>query len=539
MWRAWPGGSDPVRGRGAGRFQRLETGGGDFSNHWKLRAGAAPLHSAADMSIRFHNTLTRRTEDFVPMEPGKVRLYTCGPTVYNFAHIGNFRAYLFEDLLHRHLEFRGLDTTQIMNLTDVDDKTIKGAIAQKVPLKEFTKPFIDAFFADLRTLNVTPADRYPAATDHIPEMIAIIETLIAKGHAYQSDDRSVYYRIDSFPHYGCLAHIDRAGMRSGVRISTDEYEKDNVADFALWKAWDEKDGGIVWDSPWGRGRPGWHIECSAMSMKYLGESFDLHTGGVDNVFPHHDDEIAQSEAATGKKFVNYWLHCAHLVVDGKKMSKSAGNFFTLRDLLGKGWSGREIRYVLLATHYRMSLNFTFEGLAAARTALQRLDEFRARLYETSKLATQTSSSSSSSSSEKPGSRIEDEDEGRRTRTIPDWAAMGLAAFTAALDDDLNISGALAALFDLLRDGNRALDRKELAPGDAAAVLKLWNDLDRVLGFLQPPAADVPAEILALVEQRQQARKNKDWAASDKARDELAAMGWEVKDTPQGPKVKRK
>jgi len=257
------------------------------------------------MSIRFHNTLTRQTEEFRPMEPGRVRLYTCGPTVYNFAHIGNFRAYIFEDLLHRYLEFRGLDVTQIMNLTDVDDKTIKGAIAQKVPLKEFTKPFIEAFFADLKTLNITPADKYPAATDHIPEMIAIIGTLIAKGHAYQSDDKSVYYRIDSFPQYGCLAHIDREGMRSGVRISTDEYEKDNVADFALWKAWDEKDGDIVWDSPWGRGRPGWHIECSAMSMKYLGETFDIHTGGVDNVFPHHDDEIAQSEAATGRKFVNY------------------------------------------------------------------------------------------------------------------------------------------------------------------------------------------------------------------------------------------
>lgn len=465
------------------------------------------------MSIRFHNTLTRRLEEFVPMEAGKVRLYTCGPTVYNFAHIGNFRAYLFEDLLHRHLKFRGFEVTQIMNLTDVDDKTIKGAIAQKVPLKEFTRPFIEAFFADLKTLNVTPAARYPAATDHVPEMIAIIETLIAKGHAYQSEDKSVYYRIDSFPHYGCLAHLDREGMRSGVRIQSDEYEKDNVADFALWKAWDEKDGDIWWDSPWGRGRPGWHIECSAMSMKYLGESFDLHTGGVDNVFPHHDDEIAQSEAATGKKFVNYWLHCAHLGVEGKKMSKSLGNFFTLRDLLGKGWTGREIRYVLLATHYRMSLNFTFDGLAAARTALQRLDEFRARLEETAK--------------------------GTKADALPEWAAKGRDAFTAALDDDLNISGGLGALFDLLREGNRALDAKEVSPAAAAATLALWNDLDRVLGFLQPPAEEIPAEILALVEQRQQARKNKDWAASDKARDELAAKGWEVKDTPQGPKVKKR
>lgn len=477
------------------------------------------------------------------MEPGRVRLYTCGPTVYNFAHIGNFRAYLFEDLLHRYLEFRGLDCTQIMNLTDVDDKTIKGAIAQQVPLKEFTKPYIEAFFADLKTLNVTPADKYPAATDHIPEMIAIIETLMAKGHAYQSDDKSVYYRIDSFPHYGCLAHIDREGMRSGVRISTDEYEKDNVADFALWKAWDEKDGDIVWDSPWGRGRPGWHIECSAMSMKYLGETFDIHTGGVDNVFPHHDDEIAQSEAATGKKFVNYWLHCAHLVVDGKKMSKSAGNFFTLRDILAKGWTGREVRYVLLATHYRMSLNFTFEGLAAARTALQRLDEFRARLVETGSAGAPpavTGAPPGTPANDRIGGGADSERPGRaRSPAVPEWAAKGRDAFTAALGDDLNISGGLAALFDLLRDGNRALDAKEVTAEQAAAVLALWNELDRVLGFLQPPAADVPAEILALVEQRQQARKEKNWAASDRLRDELAAAGWEVKDTPQGPKVKQK
>lgn len=467
------------------------------------------------MSIRLFNTLTRQTETFHPVDPGRVRMYTCGPTVYNFAHVGNFRAYVFEDLLHRYLEFRGLDVVQIMNLTDVDDKTIKGAIAQKVPLKEFTKPFIDAFFADLKTLNVTPADRYPAATDHIPEMIAIIETLIAKGHAYQSDDKSVYYRIDSFPHYGCLAHIDREGMKAGARVAQDEYEKDNVADFALWKAWDEKDGDIVWDSPWGRGRPGWHIECSAMAMKYLGESFDIHTGGVDNIFPHHDDEIAQSEAATGKKFVNYWLHCAHLVVEGKKMSKSAGNYFTLRDILAKGWNGREIRYVLLATHYRQSLNFTFDSLAAARTALTRLDEFRARLVEMKG------------------------DAGFQPADLPAWAAAGRDAFTAALDDDLNISGGLAALFDLLRDGNRALDQREVTPAGAAAVLGLWDGLDRALGFLQQPVEEVPAEILQLVALRQQARAAKNWKESDRVRDEVAAAGWEIKDTPQGPKVKKK
>ncbi len=488
-----------------------------------LRRLRVPLHCAANMSIRFHNTLTRQTEDFVPMEPGRVRLYTCGPTVYNFAHIGNFRAYLFEDLLHRYLEFRGLNVTQIMNLPDVDDKTIKGAIAQKIPLKEFTKPFIEAFFADLKTLNITPADKYPAATDHIPEMISIIEKLIAKGHAYQSDDKSVYYRIDSFPHYGCLAHIDREGMRSGARVSQDEYEKDNVADFALWKAWDEKDGDIVWDSPWGRGRPGWHIECSAMAMKYLGESFDMHTGGVDNVFPHHDDEIAQSEAATGKKFVNVWLHCAHLVVDGKKMSKSAGNFFTLRDILGKGWTGRELRYVLLATHYRQSLNFTFEGLAAARTALQRLDEFRTRLAEISELAWGTPST--------PGPTANE---------APQWALNGRDQFIASLDDDLNISGGLAAIFDMVRDGNRALDETGITQPEARRALDLWLQLDRVLGLIPKKSLiEIPDEINRLVEQRQEARKNKDWKESDRLRDAIAALSWEIKDTPQGPKVKMK
>ncbi len=465
------------------------------------------------MSVHFFNTLTRRLEAFQPLEPGRVRFYSCGPTVYNYAHVGNYRAYVFEDLVHRYLEFRGLNVTQVMNLTDVDDKTIRGAIENKLALKDYTRPYIEAFFADLKALNITPADRYPAATDHIPEMITLIAQLLDKGHAYQSDDKSVYYRIESFPNYGCLACLDKSGMKAGARVAQDEYEKDNVADFALWKAWDEKDGDVWWDSPWGRGRPGWHIECSAMSMKYLGETFDLHSGGVDNIFPHHDDEIAQSEAATGKKFVNVWLHCAHLVVDGKKMSKKLGNFFTLRDLLEKGYSGREIRYLLLSTHYRQTLNFTLEGLQGARTALLRLDEFRERLVNAAG--------------------------GEAAGEMPAWAAQAREAFVAALDQDLNISEGLAALFELLRAGNKALDTKALAPAGAAAVLALWGELDRALGFLQPAEEAVDPEAMELARQRQAARAAKDWKESDRLRDEIARRGWMVQDTPQGPKLKKK
>ena len=465
------------------------------------------------MALRIQNTLSRSVEELQPAEPGHVRLYTCGPTVYNFAHIGNFRAYIFEDLLRRYLKFRGFRVTQVMNLTDVDDKTIRSSREQGLPLKQFTQKYIEAFFEDLATLRVERAEFYPAATDHVPEMIVLIQVLLDKGVAYQSDDRSIYFSIAKFPGYGKLAHLDMAGLRAGARVAQDEYEKESAADFALWKAWDEKDGDVVWDAPWGRGRPGWHIECSAMSMKYLGASFDLHTGGVDNIFPHHEDEIAQSEAATGQPFVKYWMHCAHLVVDGKKMSKSLGNFFTLRDLLAKGYSGREIRYELLATHYRQSLNFTFEALDAARAALKRLDEFTERLRDFAGVA-------------KPDA------------TVPVWAQKAVDAFTVALDDDLNISAALAALFDMITDGNRAMNEKILSPAGAATVGLLLERLDSVLGFIKPDAQAADTEALALLEQRQAARKAKNWPESDRIRDELKKRGWIIQDTAQGPKLKK-
>jgi cysteinyl-tRNA synthetase len=463
------------------------------------------------MALKFFNTLTRTVEDFEPLEDGHVRMYTCGPTVYNFAHIGNFRAYIFEDLLRRHLKFRGYHITQVMNLTDVDDKTIRGSREKGVSLREYTKPFANAFFEDLRVLGVEPVEYYPAATDHVQDMITLIHRLFEKGVAYQSDDGSVYFSIAKFPAYGKLAHLDMSGLKAGARVAQDEYEKENVADFALWKAWDEGDGDVYWESPWGRGRPGWHIECSAMSMRYLGESFDIHTGGMDNVFPHHEDEIAQSEAATGKPFARFWLHCAHLVVDGRKMSKSLGNFYTLRDVLARGYSGREIRYLLMATNYRQSLNFTFEGLDGARAALQRLDEFTRRLQD-------------KAVGEEPQTRL------------PSWAAEARDRFTACLDDDLNISGALGALFDMVHAGNKAFDGNKMEIEEVWGVLELLDEWHKVLGVLRPEEEAVDREALSILQLREQARKAKNWTEADRLREELAARGWAVKDTPQGPKL---
>jgi cysteinyl-tRNA synthetase len=466
--------------------------------------------------LKIFNTLTRRLEQFAPLDPGRVRLYTCGPTVYNMAHIGNFRAYLFEDLLRRQLEYRGFKVFQVMNLTDVDDKTIKGARQAGVTLAQFTQPFKDAFFEDLRTLNIEPAEKYPAATEHIPEMIALIEALFKAGVAYRAADGSVYFSIAKFPGYGKLAHLDLAGLQPGARVNQDEYQKDNLADFALWKAWCEEDGAVGWDSPWGRGRPGWHLECSAMSMKYLGPTFDLHTGGVDNIFPHHEDEIAQSEAATGQPFVKYWMHCAHLVVDGRKMSKSLGNFFTLRDLLQRGYAGREVRYALLSGQYRQVLNFSLAALDAARAALQRLDEFQDRL---AKLA----------GGPAPAGGAE---------TGADWINRSRLDFENAMDDDLNAPIAMAALFELVREGNKRLDARELSAAEAARVLTTLEDLDRVFGFLKSETARPDAEITRLAAERQAARQARNWAEADRLRRLLESRGWIVQDTPGGFQLKR-
>lgn len=465
------------------------------------------------MAFKIYNTMSRSKEELVPAAGKHVRMYTCGPTVYNYAHIGNFRAYMFEDLLRRYIKFCGFGVTQVQNLTDVDDKTIRSSIEQGMPLKEYTKTYIDAFFTDLAKLNIEPAEHYPAATDFIPEMISIIETLFEKGYAYQSDDGSVYYSIDKFEEYGKLARLDREGMQSGVRVDQDEYDKDNAADFALWKAYVPEDGDVVWDSPWGKGRPGWHIECSAMSMKLLGESFDIHTGGVDNIFPHHEDEIAQSEAATGKTYSKYWMHCGYLIVDGKKMSKSLGNFYTLREIMDMGYTGREVRYELLSSHYRQSLNFAFKSLDANRAALKRLDEFYVTLMEA--VGTETAAGE-----------------------LPEWAQQARAGFSKAMDDDMNISGAMAAVFDTVHAGNKAMADVPITGAQALAVSNLWKELDTVLGLLIPQEEEVSAEVSGLLEARAVARAEKNWGESDRIRDRLAELGWTVKDTPEGPKLRK-
>lgn len=467
------------------------------------------------VAVQVHNTLSRKLEAIVP-RPGEgqtLSLYTCGPTIYAHAHIGNFRAYVFEDLLQRHLQERGFTVRRVMNLTDVDDKTIRGAHTSGTALGDYTRPFKEAFFEDAKTLRLLPAEAYPAATDpeQIARMIAMIATLMERGHAYQAEDGSLYFRIASFPDYGKLAHVDLEGQRPGQRIASDEYEKEAVADFALWKAWVAEDGAVGWESPWGKGRPGWHIECSAMATGLLGETIDIHCGGVDNIFPHHEAEIAQCEcAAHGKApFVRYWMHCAHLMVEGSKMAKSAGNFFTLRDLLEKGWTGREVRYALISVHYRGALNFTMEGLAAARTSLARLDAWRERLTETAR---------SEPDAEAPDAETE--------------------GFFTALDDDLNISGALAVLFETLRESNRSMDEGRLTPPQARGLLAWLARVDGVLALQPDAVAAIPQEVEELLSDRAAARAAKEWKKSDELRDQIAALGWTVKDTKDGQRISK-
>ena len=461
------------------------------------------------MEISFFNTMDRKQEVFKPVTEGEAKMYTCGPTVYNYAHIGNFRAYMFEDLLRRALQYAGYKVKQVMNLTDVDDKTIRDSRKQGMKLNDFTAVYKKAFFDDLKTLGIQPAEVYPAATDHIAEMIELVSVLLEKGYAYQAEDKCIYFSIDKFPEYGKLAKIDRENQRAGVRISTDEYAKDSVANFALWKAWDENDGDVFWESPWGKGRPGWHIECSAMAMKYLGKTFDIHTGGIDNMFPHHEDEIAQSECANGCKYVNYWLHCAHLMVNGEKMSKSLGNFFTLRDLMDKGFKGREIRYVLLGAHYRKKLNFTFDAIKQAASSLAYFDELFIRLKEAN------------------GTACDD---------IDSVIAQYDAEFNTAICDDLNVSGCNAVIFKLGADCNKRMDAGQISAADAAKILDLFRKFDNIFGYLNVDDAkkvDIPQEIIDMAQRRADAKKNKDWAAADALRNEIQSAGYLIEDAPGG------
>jgi cysteinyl-tRNA synthetase len=471
------------------------------------------------MALKIFNTLSRSLEEFVPLDPAgrKVGMYCCGPTVYDYAHVGNWRTFVFGDLVRRYLSFRGYEVTHVMNVTDVEDKIIKGVRESGGSLREFTGKFESAFLEDLKTLNCQPPHQTPRATEHIPEIISLIEKLMARAVAYRAGDGSVYFSIEKYrqsgSQYGKLVKLNFEEMRTGERVKSDEYAKESVADFALWKARVPEDGAVFWPSPWGEGRPGWHIECSAMSMKLLGASFDLHLGGEDLAFPHHEDEIAQSEGAkvqeAGKPFVKYWMHGAHLMVEGKKMAKSLGNFFTLRDLLAKGYSGREIRFLLLQAHYRETFNFTFEGLDRARVSLLRIDECLGKLRELAASG---------------GAPV-------GTSQLPDQTAQ-------VLDQDLNISGAWGAVFQWVSEMNRQMAAGTLTSAGAGSELQGWERVDAILGVSAPKETEVPAEITALVEARQAARKAKDFKRSDAIRDELKAKGWIIDDTPKGPRPKR-
>ncbi|MCP4176701.1 MAG: cysteine--tRNA ligase [bacterium] len=466
------------------------------------------------MSIKFYNTLTRQKENFKSIKENVAKMYTCGPTVYNFAHIGNFRAYIFEDILRRTLEYFDYNVIQVMNLTDVDDKTIRDSQAANIPLNDYTKKYKDAFFEDLKNLNIETAEFYPAATDHIKEMIKLIEILVAKKIAYKSDDGSIYFSIAKFPAYGELAKIDMKNQRSVDRVNSDEYEKDSVADFALWKAWSEADGDVVWDSPWGKGRPGWHIECSAMSMKYLGKTFDLHTGGIDNMFPHHEDEIAQSESATGKKFVNYWMHCEYLIVNGDKMSKSLGNFFILKDLIKKGYSYKDIRWVLISAHYRKKLNFTFDGCKHAKETLRSFNILFDNLNSVIKA-------------------------GRDGVDLEQQISSYAEKFKNAIGDDLNISEALASVFSLMRDANKLISSGELGASGARKILDTYKNFNKILGVFEfEKHVEIPEDIKTLVEERKEARLSKDFAKSDEIRDKLKELGWLIEDTASGARISK-
>jgi cysteinyl-tRNA synthetase len=461
--------------------------------------------------IRLQDTLSGETRPLAPLEAGHVRIYSCGPTVYGPVHIGNFRSCLYADVLVRYLRYLGLRVTWVMNITDIDDKIIRGAAAAGIGIGELADTWLERFLADAAALRMTRPDVLPRATEHIDEMVTLIQALLDRGHAYRTDDGSYFFRIASWPAYGKLAHLDPDQMRVGERVEADEYGKDDVRDFALWKG--PKDGEPSWDTAIGPGRPGWHIECSAMSMRHLGESFDIHTGGVDLIFPHHEDEIAQSEAATGREFVRTWLHCAHLQMSGAKMAKSTGNIARVGDVLETGVDPRALRYALIAVHYRAPLNYTAESLAAAAAAIDRLDALLAAL------------------SAYREDRPDDE-------TLPETLVAARSAFDAALDDDLNVSAALAAVFDLVRELNRRIDARTISTADAATAIDWLRTTDTVLGVLPDEADDLAPELRTMLEDRVAARAARDWAASDRLRDELAAHGIAVEDTRDGQRWRR-
>lgn len=462
--------------------------------------------------MRLYNSLTHKAEEFVPLQPGLVTIYACGPTVYDFPHIGNLRTFLFGDVLCRALRHRGFEVREVMNLTDVDDKTIARSIREGVSLQEYTQRYADYFFEDLQTMRIEPACMYPRATDHIPQMLQLIQTLLDRGHAYVSEG-SVYFKIDSFPKYGKLSGLtaEQRGAEGVARLDADEYDRESAQDFVLWKAAREDEPS--WESPWGPGRPGWHIECSAMSMEYLGHTLDMHVGGVDLLFPHHENEIAQSEAATGQPFVRWWLHAEHLLVDGQKMSKSLGNFYTLRDLLTRGVHPMAIRHQLMTAHYRHQLNFTLEGLEQSTQALNRMWDFADRLAEL-----------------QPGAE--------RNDAVTAAVARAHVAFEHALHDDLNIPGVMASVFELMRETNTPLAEGRLDADNVREVQSFLSTADSILGFIAHEKLALDGEIEGLIEERNQARRDRNFARADEIRDELAAQGIVLEDGPQGTRWRR-
>lgn len=466
------------------------------------------------MALRFYNSLSQQLEPFTPQDGKTVRMYTCGPTVYHYAHIGNLRTFTFQDILRRWLRASGFALNNVMNITDVEDKIIRTAMAQGKTLREYTAQYEEAFLEDMATLRLERPERVVRATEHIDEMVDLIQKLGEKGFTYESDG-STYYRISKFPEYGKLSHNDFGGMIAGARVDVDEYEKDDARDFVLWKQ--KKEGEPSWDTPIGDGRPGWHIECSAMAMKYLGETLDIHAGGIDLQFPHHENEIAQSEAVTGKQFAKFWLHAEHLIVEGQKMSKSLGNFYTLRDLLELGYAPETVRFLLESVPYRNKLNFTMDGVKAAATAIERLRNFELRL-KTEKFA--------------PGGEAASEE-----RTA---AAVG--RFREAMDDDLNTAGALGVVFEFLRDTNSAMDGGKFLAGNVASAQGLLNLFDSVFDVMRPTtvAGGISDEAVeALIAERVAAKKARDFSRADAVRAELDAQGIVLEDTKDGPRWKRK
>ena len=466
--------------------------------------------------LKFQNTLTGNLEEFQPLDGNNVKLYICGPTVWSFAHIGNFRTFIFGDILRRYLKYKNYNLTHAMNLTDVDDRIINEARKAGKTIDEFTAPFVRAFWEDADALGLERPELAPRATEHIAEMIRLIEKLLENGHAYESDG-SIYYRISAFKDYGKLSKINFKGNVSGAsgRVDTDKYDKENANDFALWKLVDA-DEPTGWDASFGRGRPGWHVECSAMAMKYFGETFDIHAGGIDLKFPHHENEIAQSEGATDKPFARVWLHAEHLKVEGETMSKSLGNYYTFRDLIEKGYTPTAIRYLLLSVPYHKQLNFTFETLDGAENTLERLRDFRKRLAE---------------------ANLRDGDD----LNLQEIARKYLSEFETALDDNLNTSAALAALHNLVRETNSALANETVLTENRDAILQTIEKIDSVLGIFgaEKPEEMLDAAVEKLIDERQQARRNRDFARSDEIRDLLAAQGIVLEDTKDGVRWKRK